>query len=83
MLAILEDALAIHRKYAPTPGRRRQRLVAETERWLLSDDTAWPLSFLNVCSALGIEATWLRAQLTRLWRAEAPATAPPLPDRPA
>jgi hypothetical protein len=76
MLAILEDALEIHRKYAPNPGRRHERLVAETKRWLLSDDTAWPLSFLNVCSALGIDAAWLRAQFTGLRRPRGGGGAP-------
>jgi hypothetical protein len=74
MLAILEDALGIHRKYARKPGRRHEHLAAETERWLFSDDTAWPLSFLNVCSALGIDGAWLRAQLSR---SEKPAMAVP------
>jgi hypothetical protein len=78
MLAILEDALEIHRKYAPNPGRRHERLVAETERWLLSDDTAWPVSFLNVCSALGIDAAWLRAQFTGLRRARGGGDGAPL-----
>jgi hypothetical protein len=81
MLAILEDALGIHRKYARKPGRRHERLVAETEQWLFSDDTAWPVSFLNVCSALGIDAPSLRAQLTGPWRPETPAAAPPSQDR--
>lgn len=81
MLAILEDALEIHRKYARKPGRTHERLVAETERWLFSDDTAWPVSFLNVCSALGIDAAWLRAQLTGFRRAETPAAAPLSQDR--
>src|SRR5581483_4060241 len=65
LLAILEDALRIHRKYGRVPGARRRRLVAETERWLFSDDTSWPFSLVNVCHALGIDVAWLRAELRR------------------
>ena len=63
LLAVLEDALGIHRRYARVPSGRHRRLVAETEEWLFSDDTSWPLSFVNVCHALGIDVAWLRAQL--------------------
>jgi hypothetical protein len=64
LIAVVEDALEIHRKYSCTPSRRHAHLFAETKRWLFSNDTAWPLSFLNVCSALGIDAASIRAQLT-------------------
>jgi hypothetical protein len=76
LIAVLEDALEIHRKYARKPSRRHAHLAAETERWLFSDDTAWPLSFLNVCSALGIDAASIRAQLTGVWGPETPMAAP-------
>ena len=65
MLAVLEDALEIHRKYPGLPGRREQRLLAEVEHWLFSDDTQWPFSFVNVCQTLGIDVAWIRAQLGR------------------
>jgi hypothetical protein len=71
VIAILEDAVEIRRKYTHRSGRRYERLVAETESWFFSDDTAWPLSFLNVCAALGLDAAWFRAQLT------APSRTPP------
>jgi hypothetical protein len=63
MLAILGDALGIYRKHAHAAGRRHERLVAETKDWLFSDDTEWPLSFVNVCFALGIDVSRLRALL--------------------
>jgi hypothetical protein len=81
MRAVLEDALGIHRKYA-VPGRRRRRLVDETEEWLFSDDASWPLSFVNVCRTLGVDAARLRAELGRPVPAntlvEAPRTAAPV-----
>jgi hypothetical protein len=63
MLAILEDAVVIYKKYARVPGRRHECLVAETERWLFSDDTAWPFSFVNVCSALEFDVASIRERL--------------------
>jgi hypothetical protein len=67
MLAVLEDALSIYRKYACVSGRKHRRLVAQTEQWLFSDDTDSPFSFVNLCHALGIDVAWLRS------RAAAPA----------
>jgi hypothetical protein len=60
-LAVLEDALAIHRKRPR--GRRQRRLVTETEQWLFSDDRSWPFSCINLCDALGIDVAALRARL--------------------
>ena len=74
MLAVLKDAVDIHRRYARMPGPRR-RIVAETEDWLFSDDTSWPLAFVNVCHALGIDVEWLRARLRAV---EAAPEDPPL-----
>jgi hypothetical protein len=62
MLAILEDALGILLKPAAYQ-RRRRALRAETEQWLLSNDTAWPFSFLNVCHALALDPGWLRGRV--------------------
>ena len=62
MLAILEDGLGILLK--PAAYERRDRaLRAETEEWFLSDDTAWPFSFLNVCHALALDPGWLRGRV--------------------
>jgi hypothetical protein len=65
MLAILEDALSLYRKYGKY-GRgsgRQWRMVAETEEWLFSDDTSWPFSFVNLCHALDIDVARVRAQI--------------------
>ena len=62
MLAVLEDAVDVYRTHVQLPGRR-SRLLLETEEWLFSDDTSWPLSFVNVCHALGIDVDWLRGRL--------------------
>jgi len=61
MLAVLKDALDIHNRYRTTGAH--PRIAADTERWLFSDDTSWPLSFVNICHALGIDVDWLRGRL--------------------
>lgn len=78
LLAVLEDALGIHKTYARVPSGRHRRLVAETEEWLFSDDTSWPLSFVNVCDSLGIDVAWLRARLRGPSSGTAAHEAPPL-----
>src|SRR5262249_27936229 len=65
MLAVLDDAIGIYRKYAPVRGRKRRVLVRETEEWLFSNDASWPFSFVNLCQALDLDVAWLRAQLRR------------------
>lgn len=80
MLAVLQDALDIHRKYAHVPVGRHRVLADETERWFFADhDSEWPFSFVNLCAALGIDADGVRAQFTTPGGASLPAT----PERPA
>jgi hypothetical protein len=35
----------------------------EVDEWFGSDDRTWPLSFLNVCKALGLDPAELRARV--------------------
>jgi hypothetical protein len=63
MLAVLQDAIDIYRKYAAVSCSRRGHLIREAEEWLFSDDTSWPLSLVNVCDAVGIDVGGLRARL--------------------
>jgi hypothetical protein len=80
MLAVLADALEIHRKYAHVPAGWRRILADETAQWFSSDHHAeWPFSFVNLCAALGIDAEEVRAQLTSPGSASMPATS----ERPA
>jgi hypothetical protein len=67
MLAVLEDAVGTFQKCVTAPGRRGQRLFAEAEEWFASDATDWPFGFQNVCQALGLEPSYIRAGLWR-WR---------------
>jgi|SRR5579871_965430 len=67
MLAVLEDAVGTFQKYANARDRRGQTQFTETEEWFASDEAEWPFSFVNVCHALGLEVSYLRAGLWR-WR---------------
>lgn len=64
--AVLEDAIACFQQHATAPGRRAQRLAREAEEWLFTDDPRWPMSFTNVCAALGLDPDYLRMKL-RQW----------------
>ena len=65
MRAVLKDALAVLFKYDATQDRRGQRLLAEAQHWLESDDADWPFSFVNVCDALGLDPSCVRERVAR------------------
>ena len=65
MRAVLKDALAVLFKYDATQDRRGQRLLAEAQHWLESDDAYWPFSFVNVCDALGLDPSCVRERVAR------------------
>jgi len=58
MLALLEDA--IHCLLTPHGSGK---LARDAEAWIRTDDPAWPMSFPNVCDALGFASDTLRAAL--------------------
>lgn len=68
MLAILEDAIVTFQRglNSPLPGQRRR--FQEVDDWVASDDTDWPFSFENVCTALSLDADYIRAGLRRMKR---------------
>jgi hypothetical protein len=69
MIAILEDAVECFQKHFwATAGRGRQ-LRAEAEKWILSDDSSWPFSFVNICEVLEIHPQFLRDGLIT-WKAQ-------------
>ena len=65
MRAVLKDALTVLFKYDATQDRRGQRLLADAQHWLESDDADWPFSFVNVCDALGLEPSCVRERVAR------------------
>lgn len=69
MVAILEDAVECFQKYLWATDSRSCQLQADAEQWLLSDDTSWLFSFVNICDTLGIHPLFLRRGLTQ-WQAQ-------------
>ena len=78
MLAVLEEAVRTFQRCASARSRRGQRLFAEAEVWFASDGTDWPFSYVNICDALGLEVSALRAGLSR-WLAAHRAVGPSRP----
>lgn len=57
MHAILTDAIDVYRKYAGQPRSREFRMAVD---WLGSEDAVWPMSFIRICEALGLDPSYLR-----------------------
>jgi hypothetical protein len=60
LLAMLEDAI----RCVLTPAASR-RDAAEAESWIRDDDLDWPMSYRNVCEALGFQPDLLRRAILR------------------
>jgi hypothetical protein len=71
MRAVLEDAVQCLRVGLNTTNRRHQRLAREAERWFESQEAAWPFSFLNICTVLGLDPHYVRGGL-RCWQHQRP-----------
>lgn len=65
MLAVLGDAVALLREAAFGGEPHSRREILDTLAWFASDDTASPVSFLNICAVLGLDPAGLRAALER------------------
>ncbi|MGE0827284.1 MAG: hypothetical protein AB7P18_34825 [Candidatus Binatia bacterium] len=68
MRAVLEDAVHCFQKIQ---GARTDRPARDAEKWIFSEDTQWPFSFVNICTALGLSPEYVRLGLTR-WRQDPP-----------
>ncbi|HXG18113.1 MAG TPA: hypothetical protein VNN62_03435 [Methylomirabilota bacterium] len=79
MAAVLDAAISDFHLQFIRSGRRAQRLVTEAEEWMLSDETEWPFSFVNICTVLGLDPAYLRRGLRR-WKQRQGKLAP-LPRR--
>lgn len=64
MAAVLDSAVSDFHLQFVKRGRRAQRLAKEAEEWVFSDEAEWPFSFVNICTALGLEPDYLRRGLT-------------------
>jgi hypothetical protein len=79
MAAVLDAAISDFHLQFIRSGRRAQRLAQEAEEWMLSDETEWPFSFVNICTVLGLDPAYLRRGLRR-WKQRQGKLAP-LPRR--
>lgn len=61
MAAALEDAITSIQSFPRNRTARQEQ--AQDWAWVLSEDTMWPFSFVNICEALGLNAEWVRAGL--------------------
>jgi hypothetical protein len=75
LLAVLEEAVGTYQRYAGATDLRSRALFAEVDAWLGSEDTAWLYSFVGICDAIGLDATYLRSGL-RLWLEALQGTSP-------
>lgn len=67
MLAVLEEAVGDFQRYLVATGHEARRLFRDAEEFFAAEDTEWPFSFVNICSALGMEPSYVRRGLAR-WR---------------
>jgi len=66
MLAVLADAINIVQDFHLSGSVRKRAAFEEAWAWIFSKSVACPLSFQNVCDALGIECEALRWRLQQL-----------------
>lgn len=68
MLAVLEDGIRCFQGHLRHARNNPRVLAREAEAWIRTVGDPWPCSFDNVCEALGIDPSALRAALLR-WKA--------------
>ena len=67
LLAVLEEAVGTYQRYLMATDPRSRALFADVEAWFASEDSLWLYSFVAICDAIGINATYVRSGLG-LWR---------------
>lgn len=63
MVAILANALATIRRYAPRRDRVGRRALAEALRWVSSDAVDSPFAFVVICEVLDLDPHYIRRGL--------------------
>ena len=57
MVAVLADAVSTVVRHGSNGAHVSQKRVGEVEAWIAAEDDDWPFSFVNVCAALGLDAS--------------------------
>jgi hypothetical protein len=60
---ILEQAVQDLRRFQGATSAIERELYRDAYRWVISDDSSWPCSFLNVCQLLKVAPEILRQDL--------------------
>ena len=63
LLAVLEEAVGTYQRHAMATDRRSRAEFVEVEAWFASEGTAWLYSFVAICEAIGLDATYVRLGL--------------------
>lgn len=66
MFAILFDAVSVYCRERDPATSKERRILRETQRWITSNDRTWVFSFLRVCEALDLDASYIRRGLREL-----------------
>ena len=65
MAKLVEDAIECFLRHADAESVAGRREFRDAERWLFGKDDGWIFSFENVCSHLGVDPGFVRAQLRK------------------
>ena len=60
---VLDQAAKDLRRFRRAHGALGRELYRDAYSWVMSDDPAWPYSFVNVCEALGLSIEFVRGEL--------------------
>ena len=66
MLAVLADAINVVQEFGGSSSMRKRNSFNDARSWFFTKGVRSPLSFDNVCDALGIDAQGLRWRLSEL-----------------
>lgn len=66
MLAVLADAINVVQEFGGSTSLRKRNSFNEAWNWIFTKGVTSPLSFDNVCDALGMDAGGLRWRLSEL-----------------
>jgi hypothetical protein len=66
MLAVLADAINVVQEFGGAGSLRKRHSFNEAWNWFFAKGVSCPLSFVNVCDALGIDSDGLRWRLSEL-----------------
>jgi hypothetical protein len=66
---VLKQAEQDLRRFYDAPSAIERELYLDAYRWVMSDDSTWPFSFLNVCQLLNLVPEDVRQDLIgQLWQ---------------